>query len=79
VRADCLNALVGQLGRRKAAAMLLETAEFFVFVWRDEIARDRSVARYRYGLSLGEHSVAVKVPGELRSRDGVSGTDVFSL
>ena len=36
--ADCLSSLVGQIGGREAAAALLETAEFFVFVRRNKIA-----------------------------------------
>ena len=73
------NPLIGQFGRREAAATLFEAAEFLVFVRRNEIARDRSVARYRHGLSLGEHSIAAKIPGELRSGDGVSHSQMSSL
>src|SRR6185437_9904454 len=52
--------------------MLLETTEFLVLVRRNKIACDRSVARDRHGLTLGQHSIAAKVPRELRSGDDVS-------
>jgi hypothetical protein len=34
-----LSPLIGQLGRRKAAATLLEAAEFLILVGRDENSR----------------------------------------
>jgi len=76
-RADSLSFFVRQFGGRKAAAMLLEAAEFLVLVGRNEVARDRSVARYRDRFSLGEHSIAAEVPGEFRSWDGVSHVGVL--
>jgi hypothetical protein len=72
-----MSFFIRQFGRRKTAAMLLEAAEFLVLVRRNEIARDRSVVRYRNRLSLGEHSIAAEVPGEFRSRDGVSHVGVL--
>ena len=76
-RSDRMSFFIRQFGRRKTAAMLLEAAEFLVLVRRNEIARDRSVARYRNRLSLGEHSIAAEVPGEFRSWDGVSHVGVL--
>ena len=55
---DRLCLLVGQIGGRKAAAQPFESLEFFVFGRCYEIARDRSTARYRHGLTLSITSSA---------------------
>jgi len=68
---DRLDPFVGKLGRREAATAVLEAAEFFVLIRRNEIAGDGPVARYCDRLSLCEHAVAAEVPGEFRGWDGV--------
>src|SRR3990172_8276056 len=77
-RANCLNFFVGQFRCCEAAAVLLEASKFFVLVRRHEVACDRAVARYCHCLALGQHPVAAKIPGKLRSRDGVSHSHIPS-
>src|SRR5580698_4403618 len=59
--ADRFDLLIGQFRRCKAAAALFEALEFLVFLGREEIAGDRTIARYGDGRALREHAIAAEI------------------